>query len=365
MKKYSADYFDKKFKVLFNKLLAKEGFLNTIKKIRAELEIPEGGFDNEPSLAYFLINKMSNDEWQFLAFSAFIQKYEQKNKIAVTEENSEKVIKAFLKEANSKKDGGGIFQALFKLGNHIENHNELFTSTLLKRFTKNKFLSKLSPRVFDLLNTFWGYDLLDEQIIVHLVEKYLFLGDYGVNQYIKNKVACSSCKYIGIVHFSPNRHDMQGDKDGAISENYIFNEAAVRRLSSHFNSVFLIIKPYAVKEQVLQYIEDNWENLKEHVIEKNTFYKQLGVNPSKIKESHIEQNQLVYELYKASKKELLKMYKGERSFTGTGIYKETIIAAILEEQYDIHMGTDAIKKAATRFSKSTKLKKEPKDIEDI
>jgi hypothetical protein len=136
-------------------------------------------------------------------------------------------------------------------------------------------------------------------------------------------------------------------------------------LSQHFNSVFLIIKPYATKELVLQYIEDNWDDLKEHIIEKNTFYKQFGVHPSIIKESDDEKNRLVYELNKLSKKELLKSYKGEQDFSHTGVYKEAIVSAILEEEYDIKMSADAVKKSASRFAKSIQVQKLPKDIRDI
>ena len=205
MKKYSSDYFEKKFKILFSKLLAKEGFLNAVKEARVELEIPDGGFANETSLAHFLINKMSNDEWRTLGFFAYIEAYEHKNKTTLNKENSEEIIKSYQKETSSKKGGNGIFQAMFNLEEHIQNHNELFTTYLKEKpiFGKNKFLSQLSPNVFKLVNAFWGFDLLDEQIIINLIEKYLFLGDYGIAQYIKNKVACPNCKYIGVQHFSP------------------------------------------------------------------------------------------------------------------------------------------------------------------
>jgi len=232
-------------------------------------------------------------------------------------------------------------------------------------FQKNKFLSKLFPKTIKLIRKFWGLDLLDEHIMGHLVEKYLFLGDYGINKYIQQKVACTNCRYIGVNHFSPTRNSMAGQDEGAYGKNYIFNKQTVRLLSLHFNSVFLIIKPYATKEEVLQYVEDNWNDLKEHIIEKNTFYKQFDVHPSKIKESDFERNNLVYELYKLSKKELIKMYKGERDFSGTGIYKETVISAILKEGHGLDMSLDAIKRSATRFAKSTRIKEQPKDIRDI
>ena len=132
-----------------------------------------------------------------------------------------------------------------------------------------------------------------------------------------------------------------------------------------FNSVFLIIKPYATKEEVLNYVEDNWDSLKKHVIEKNTFYKQYGVHPSKIKESDFERNRLIYELNKLSKKDLLKRYKGERDLSLKNIYKETIIAAILKEEYNASISPEAVKKAAARFDKTSRIKMLPKDIRDI
>ena len=158
---------------------------------------------------------------------------------------------------------------------------------------------------------------------------------------------------------------MDGRDEGPFSGKYLFNASAVKLLSSHFNSCFLIIKPYATKEQTIQYIKENWDHMKEHLITKNTFYKQAGVHPSKIKVSNFERNRLVYELYKLPKKELLDLYRGKKDFSLIGIYKETVIAAILKEQYEIEMSTDAIKKAATRFAKNARINNEPKDIRDI
>jgi uncharacterized protein with PIN domain len=73
----------------------------------------------------------------------------------------------------------------------------------------------------------------------------------------------------------------------------------------------------------------------------------------------------VYELNKLPKKELLEMYKGTEDFSHTGIYKETIVSAILSEEYDIQMTSDAVKKTASRYSSSTKVHNVPKDIRDI
>ena len=249
------------------------------------------------------------------------------------------------------------------LGERIENHSSLFTQYAL--FLENKYLAKLNPAVFKLMQKFWGVDLLDDHIIIHYIEKYLFMGSYGVNQYIKNKVACHNCMYLGVEHFSPDRNNMEGQDKGIYSKEYIFNKETVKMLSAYFNSTFLIVKPYATKELVIQYIEDNWDDLKEHIINKNTFYKQFGVHPSIIKESDEDKNRLIYELSKLSKKDLLKTYKGKKDFSVKGIYKENIISAILEEEYDIKISSEAIKKSASRFAKSISIQKLPKDIRDI
>ncbi len=364
MKKYSSEYFEKKFRILFDRLLVKEGFLDAVKETRKKLVLPEGGFGNESELAHYLIGKMGKDEQISLAFLAFVEDYADKNNLALAEENREEVIQAFRKEYGGKKDTTVVMtQMVFELGRDILEHHQMFTQNIL--FRKNKFLSKLFPETMKLIRKFWGLDLLDEHIYAHFVERYLFLGEYGVNQYIKIKLACPSCRYIGVDHFSPNRTNMSGQDKGPHSNGYVFNKEAVRRLSLHFNSVFLIIKPYATKEAVLQYIEDNWGWLKEHIIEKNTFYEQFGVHPSKIKESDLERNRLVYELYKLPKKEVVKMYNGERDFSIPNIYKEMVVSAILQEKYQIEMTSDAVKKTAARFAQNIQVKKEPKDIGDI
>jgi hypothetical protein len=252
---------------------------------------------------------------------------------------------------------------MVELGYTIESHHNLFTKYPF--FEGNKYLSKLYKYVFKLTQKYWGVDLLDDHIIIHYIEKYLFMGEVGVNEYIRSKISCHNCKYLGVDHFSPNRNNMDGKDKGPYSKEYLFNKQTVEMLSQHFNSVFLIIKPYATKELVLQYIEDNWDDLKEHIIEKNIFYKQFGVHPSIIKESDDEKNRLVYDLNKLSKKDLLKRYSGEKDFKHRGVYKETIVSAILDEEYNIKMSPDAIKKSASRFAKSTKIQMAPKDIRDI
>lgn len=360
MKKYSDDYFDKKYKILFDKLIQKEGFSDDIKTTRKELSLPTNGFSNAPELAEFFISKMSKQEQQTLTFFAFLGAYEYEHKIRVTDENKDEVISAFIKEHNQNV---GMLPMLYELGQSIETHHNLFTKYYL--FESNKYLSKLYKAVFKLMQKYWGVDLLDDHIIIHYIEKYLFMGQAGVNQFIKSKVSCHNCRYIGVDHFSPNRNNMDGQDEGPYSKNYLFNKETVDMLSQHFNSVFLIIKPYATKELVLQYIEDNWDDLKEHIIEKNTFYKQFNVHPSIIKESDDDKNRLVYELNKISKKDLLKRYKGKKDFNYKGLYKETIISAILEEEYNIKMSSDAIKKSAYRYSKSIQVQQKPKDIRDI
>lgn len=323
--------------------------------------MPENGFSSTQELALYLINKMSASEQQSLTFFAFIEAYAYKNKKSITEENREEVIKAFMKEGYKK--GAGMIPMMFELVRNIESHHGLFTKCTI--FEESKYLSKLNPAVNKLMQKYWGVDLLDDHVILHYIEKYLFLGQAGIDQYIRSKITCQNCKYLGIDHFSPRRVNMEGQDEGPYSKNYIFNKDTVRRLSYHFNSVFLIIKPYATKEMLLQYIEDNWDDLKEHIIEKNTFYKQFDVNPSLIKESDDEKNKLVYELNKLSKKDLLNRYKGKEDFGQSGIYKESIISAILNEEYGIKMTTDAIKKSASRYAKSIKVQSVPKDIRDI
>ena len=362
MKKYSADYFGKKFKILFNKLLLKEGFKDAVKEARKKLGIPDTGFDSEVKLAQFFIGKMSKRERFRLDLSTFIEAYEQKHKVVITEENGEEAVNAFVAEIKGNRTVD-MLPMTVALGGNILNHHDMMTRMPI--FKGNLYLSKLFPETMKLIRKFWGLDLLDEHIMAHFVERYLFLGENGVDQYIKIKIACPSCRYIGVDHFSPDRYNMEGRDEGPYSEKYIFNKETVKRLSMFFNSVFLIIKPYATKEETIQYIEDNWGWLKEHVIEKNTFYKQFDVHPNKIKQSNFERNQLVYELYRLPKKELLKNYRGGEQLSGRGIYKEAVIAKILLEEHQIDMSPDAIKKTATRFAKDTKAERQPKDIRDI
>lgn len=367
MKKYSSEYFEKKFKILFNKLLVKEGFIDEVKKTRKELGIPiENGFANSLDLAEFLIKKLAKKESDEVILIAHIEKYEYEKKMSfmdISEKDKDIFFENFLKEI--KKDGG-IILAIFYIKTIIDDHTLTFTNNFfLRKFKKNNFFPKLSPTVFAIANKYWSLDLLDEHIAIHFFEKYLFLGESGVNEYIKSRLKCPNCQHIGIHYFSPDRYNMQGQSKGAFSKGYIFNRKTVENLSEHFNSIFLIIKPYATKEQAVQYIKDNWDVMKRLMDNKNTFYKQEDVHPSKIKESNLEKNQLVYSLYKLSKVELALLYREFEKELPVPFYKESIISKILGNNHGIKMSPDAIKKSATRFAKLIKIQKKPKDIRDI
>jgi hypothetical protein len=361
MKQYSADYFNKKFHILFDKLMIKEGFVDAVKKTRKELGIPQDGFNSKLELAEYLMKRLSKKERQSITLMAFIEQYEMLHKKRIEEKDKEQFFNEFYKKIKGK-DSSLAIMICYQW--HLEDHNDFFTKDPV--ISHGKENSKLFSKGWSIFKKFFALDLLDQHIAMQFIEKYLFLGVNGVNEYIKSKISCQHCRYIGVSHFSPEGRNMVKGKDSyPFSGNYIFNEGAVKLLSSYFDSVFILIRPYAVKEQVIQYIEDNWNDLKEHMTEKNSFYKQLGVHPTKIKESDIERNQFVYDLYKLSKKDILKTYKGKQDLSGTDTYKEKIVSVILQEEYDIKMSPDAVKKTATRFAKSIKVKKEPKDIRDI
>jgi len=61
----------------------------------------------------------------------------------------------------------------------------------------------------------------------------------------------------------------------------------------------------------------------------------------------------------------LERYKGEKNLSYKGIYKEAIVSIILDEEYGIKMSSDAVKKSASRYSKSIQVQQIPKDIRDI
>ncbi|MEQ1500416.1 MAG: hypothetical protein ABL917_03550 [Parcubacteria group bacterium] len=359
MKKYSQSYFEEKFNILYRRLIEKEGFISDIKSVRKQLGIPENGFENALEFSQFLMERLSRKEKEVATSIGFWEQYEVRHG-RVKDEDWENVRKEFDKKYK-KNFIPLVIMISYQM--HLDGHNDFFTTDPVIKYGKNnKNLFKVAKKIFD---KFMGLDLLDAHIAMQYVEKYLFLGDNGVKEYIKNKINCPHCRYLGVNHFSPTRISMQGQNKGPFSGDYLFNEHTVKLLSSYFDSVFVIIKPYATKEQVIQYVDENWDILKEHIVEKNTFYKQFDVNPSKIKKSDTDRNKLVYELSKQSKKELLGRYKGQRELALKGIYKETIISAILEEEYQIKLSSDAIKKTVSRFAQSVEVKREPKDIRDI
>src|SRR4030042_3227250 len=103
MKKYSAEYFKKKFEILFNKLIIKEGFVNEIKETRKELGIPiENGFLNSLKLAEFLLNKLTKQEKEKAIFFSFINQFEIENHAQVSEKDKEKFFKYLAKNKKQK-----------------------------------------------------------------------------------------------------------------------------------------------------------------------------------------------------------------------------------------------------------------------
>ncbi len=362
MKKYSSSYFEKKYQILFGKLAQKEGFVTEITKLRVKHGLPESGFQNTIDLVEFLIKKLNKKNKQSLTLWAFVSHFEAIHKERLNEGNKEKALDEFILKY-SKQDLISPIPMYASLGESIESHHNFFTKHPI--FEESKYHKELYPVVSKLMSKYWGVDLLDEHTIFHFIEKYFFIGKHGVDLYIKSRISCHNCMYLGINHFSPNRNNMNGKEEGPYSKNYIFNRDTVISLSQHFNSVFLFIKPYATKELTLQYINDNWDDIQTDLDRKNIFYKQYDVNPAIIKESNDERNRLVYELYKLSKKDLLKVYKGGDDLSGKGIYKEMIVSAILEDEHGISMTSDGVKKTAVRYAKSIKIQQQPKDIRDI
>lgn len=373
MKKYSADYFESKFNTLKEKLLIKEGFVEEIRTARKELEVPvQDGFASSFDFAKYITDQLSFDEMLEAASMFYTNKWEVQKKRRMEKKDQEEVFEALGKEIFDNLDkptlkNEGLELQVFAIGffdDFLKDHHGMF---FLDGFIKESFknVSKFIKKEFEIFNKFFRPDLYDEHIILSYVERYLFLGENGINDYIKKRVVCPACKNIGVAHFSPTRDQMEGKDEGIGSNKYIFNQTFVKQLSMHFNSVFLIIKPYAEKDQVKQYIEDNWEHMKEHMHTKNTYYKQFGVGSSRIKTSDFEKNELVYKLNKLSKAKLLKLYTGAKDFSLPSIYKEIIVAAILEEQHNISMTADAVKKAAARYAEAIKVIDEPRAIGDI
>ncbi len=152
MKKYSTEYFEKKYKILSDKLIQKEGFINEIKAARKELGLPVEGFTDAPELAVFLVGKMSKSEQEMLTYFAFLEAYAYENKISITDENREEVHKAFLKKGYKK--GIGMIPMVFWLSQQLMTHHSMFTAQPISK--KNKYLSSLYPVVKKLMQKFWG-----------------------------------------------------------------------------------------------------------------------------------------------------------------------------------------------------------------
>lgn len=152
MKKYTDTYFEKKYKILFDKLAKKEGFEEAIIKTRVELGIPETGFANTPELAHFLANKLTKSEQRMVTFFAFANAYEYEKQMVITEENRKEVVNAFVKKGY--KDGIGMLPIMFELSKNIESHHNLFTKHFL--FQESKRLSKLYQAVISLMKQYWG-----------------------------------------------------------------------------------------------------------------------------------------------------------------------------------------------------------------
>ena len=365
MKKFDKKYFDKKYTTLFERLISKTEFKNEIDSIRNKEGIPQDGFSSTRDLAVFLGSKFNSEETDITASCFFFQEYETKIGRECKETDMEDAQKEFSKlfEESPHVDYDQIDYLVDKIDSVVSDHHIIFTRSYI--FEMIPKIKKIFLQAQNLLPKYHGVDLLDPYITIHMIEKYLFLGEDGVQSFITNQTICKNCRYLGINYFSPQRKDMEGQEEGAFKEGYVFNEETNKMLSRFFDCGFIIVKQYATKGEVLQYIDDNWESLKEELITKNVFYKQFGLSISKIKPSDLEKNRLVYELSKLTKKELIQRYNGDRDFAVPGIYKETIISSILKEEYGIQMNGEAVKKTAVRFSKSEELIKNPKDIEDI
>jgi len=360
MKKYSKDYFEKKFLLLYEKLVNKEGFIDTIKKTRESLNIPEEGFESDFELVGYFISRIPKKEIENFIFYSFCFEYVRNTGLELQDEDFEELFDKFYQR---QKEVDNIQIISIPYLKAVEDHLTLFTKSEIVQFNKeNKILNK---KVTEIFNSFMEVELLDTQIIYHYIEKYLFLGKKGVENYIYKRTLCPNCRYYSVAHFSPDRNDMTNKEDGPFSGKYFLNKDTCRFLSKFFDSYFVLIKPYATKGEVLNYIEDNWDTIKENLKNKNTFYKQFDFSPSRLRSSNLRRNRLIYDLYQKPKKELLEICKNREIFPVTGVYKEDVISQILKEKYDLEMSSDAIKKVVTRYAKSIKTKKTAKDIGDI
>ena len=360
MKKYSAEYYHKKFDILFQRLLAKEGFVDEIKKIRQTLGIPiEDGFSNSLQFANYLLGKMSNDEKEDAMYIGFMEQYKNEKKVPFGDIDRDDFLDYFKQRKKEKYNPFIIFfQSITK-----DTHSVFTRNPIFKLFKEDKTFSKLSSIISKIWDKYYDLDLLEKMIVLHFIEKYLFLGTDGVNKYIKNRIDCPSCRHIGIHNFSPRKNHMQGGKTSL--DDYIFNKGTVKYLSTYFDSTFLIIKPYSTKDQVIQYVEDNWDTMKEHALNKTLLDDHSRVYPGRIKESDLEKKRLVYDLFNLPRKELEQQYREIEKNLPIPSYKESLVSCILDKKHDIKMSPDAVKKAVTRYAKSSRVTKEPLDIRDI
>ncbi len=169
MKKYSADYFEKKYKILFDKLIIKEGFVDDIKKTRRELGIPvENGFADISHLAEFIMKKLTKSEQRYLAFSAFADRYNhKKGEDAIAEGHKDELLDAFMEETNGMLIPLDVMVSLCTM---IDDHSNLFTARRV--LSENKKLSKFYPAVHTLFQKFFNVDVLDIQIAIYFIETY-------------------------------------------------------------------------------------------------------------------------------------------------------------------------------------------------
>lgn len=260
MKKYSTDYFEKKYKILFDKLLQKEDFVDDIKATRKELGLPTNGFANGPELADFFISKMNKSEKKKLTMWAFLSAYEYEQKRRLTEDDRDAFTKAFMKK-HKNDDGIGMLPMMIELGQAIDTHHNTFTKYPL--FEGNKYLSKLYKTTFKLMQKYWGVDLLDDHIIFHYIEKYLFMGQAGVNEYKKTRDFGLYRTYWGMVRRCKYKSQ--------VSYKYYIEKGIIVEWKSYidfkndmYESFLNHIKKYGKRETTIDRIDSNKNYCKEN-----------------------------------------------------------------------------------------------------
>ena len=122
MKKYSKEYFEEKFEILYKKLLQKEGFIDAVKSTRKELLIPEDGFPSTLELSDYLMKRLSKKEKEITSSICFMQQYEHKNG-QINEEDMQKVAEEFDKRF---KDNFSPIAILVSFQMHLDGHNDFF-----------------------------------------------------------------------------------------------------------------------------------------------------------------------------------------------------------------------------------------------